>query len=101
MSHDHFEHIKRYLYLVDNSTYITDKRDPYWDPLGKMRWFLNKLIVLFNEHMSPSPYLCVNESMIAYNGRYCGFKQYLPIKPITHGIKVFVMCYAVTRYILN
>jgi hypothetical protein len=39
--------------------------------------------------------------MIAYNGRFCGFKQYLPAKPITHGIKVFVMCCAATHYILN
>jgi hypothetical protein len=101
MSRDHFEHIKRCLHLVDNSTYVTNKRDPHWDPLGKTRWFLNELIISFNKHMSPSPYLCVDESMIAYNDRYCGFKQYQPAKPITHGIKVFVMCCVVTRYILN
>jgi hypothetical protein len=71
------------------------------DLLGKTRWFLNELIISFNEYMNPSPYLCVDELMIAYNGRYCGFKQYLPAKPITHGIKVFVMYCTTTRYILN
>lgn len=51
--------------------------------------------------MNPSPYMYVDESMIAYNGRFCGFKQYLLAKPITHRIKVFVMCCATTRYVLR
>jgi hypothetical protein len=37
MSRDWFEHIKRCLYLVDISLYITDKVDPHWDPIGKTR----------------------------------------------------------------
>jgi hypothetical protein len=98
---ERFEYIKRCLHLVDNSMYVTDRSDPRWDPIGKTQWFLNDLITSFNEHMNPSPFLCVDESMIAYNGRFYGFKQYLPAKPITYGIKVFVMCCATTRYILN
>jgi hypothetical protein len=98
MSRGRFEYIKRCLYLVDNSTYVSDKTNPRWDPIGKMRWHL---ITSFNQHMNPSPYMCVDESMIAYNGRFCGFKQYLPTKPITYGMKVIVMYCATTRYILN
>jgi hypothetical protein len=74
MSRDRFEHIKRCLHLVDNSTYVTDKSNPRWDPLRKTCWFLNELIISFNQHLNPSPFLCVDESMIAYNGRFCGFK---------------------------
>ena len=98
---DRFKHIKRCLHLVDNSIHVTDNSEPQWDPIGKTRWYLNELITSFNQQMNPLPYLCVDESMIAYNGRYCGFKQYLRTKPITHRIKVFVMCCTVTRYILR
>jgi hypothetical protein len=101
MLRDRFEYIKRCLHLVDNSTYVTDKSDPRWDPIGKIRWYLDDLITSFNQQMNPSPYLCVDESMIAYNGQFCGFKQYLLAKPITHGIKVLVMCCATTCYILK
>jgi hypothetical protein len=101
MLRERFEHIKRCLHLLDNSFYITNKADPRWDPIRKTRWYLNELIMSFNEHMNPSSYLCVDESLIAYNRCFYGFKQYLLAKPITHRIKVFVMCCALTRYILN
>jgi hypothetical protein len=39
--------------------------------------------------------------MVTYNGKLCAFKQYLPLKPITHGIKVWCLCYSKTKYILN
>jgi hypothetical protein len=33
---DRFEHIKRCLHLVDNSTYVTDMTDPRWICLGRL-----------------------------------------------------------------
>jgi len=41
----------------------------------------------------------VDEYMVAYNGRFCSFKQYLPAKPITHGIKIWAMACSVTSYV--
>lgn len=46
-----------------------------------------------------SPYITVDECMVAYNGRFCFFKQYLPAKPITHGIKIWAMACSVTSFV--
>ena len=35
--------------------------------------------------------VCIDESMILYTGRAIIFVQYMPLKPIKHGIKVFVL----------
>jgi hypothetical protein len=42
----------------------------------------------------------VDESMIRYMGRAVSFVQYMPAKPIKHGIKVFCVCCAFTGVIL-
>jgi hypothetical protein len=43
----------------------------------------------------------IDESMIRYNGRAVDFVQYLPKKPIKHGLKVFAICCAVTAVLLG
>lgn len=55
----------------------------------------------FKEHLNLGPYVCVDESMVTYNGRYCGFKQYMPGKPIKHGIKLWALCCSDTKYVLK
>jgi len=37
--------------------------------------------------------------MILSKSRYVGFRQYNPMKPVKHGIKVYVLCCALTGYI--
>jgi len=37
--------------------------------------------------------------MVAYNGRFCSFKQYLPAKPIPHDIKIWTMVSIVMSYV--
>ena len=39
--------------------------------------------------------------MINYMGRAVTFVQYMPAKPIKHGIKVFACCCAVTGVLLS
>jgi hypothetical protein len=41
----------------------------------------------------------VDESMIKYMGRFVLFIQYMPAKPIKHGIKVYALCCAYTGYL--
>ena len=43
--------------------------------------------------------VCVDESMIKYMGKYVTFVQYMPAKPIKHGIKVYALCCAFTGYL--
>ena len=35
--------------------------------------------------------ICIGESMIKYVGRAIAFIQFMPLKPITHRIKVFLL----------
>jgi hypothetical protein len=43
--------------------------------------------------------IAVDESMIRYKGHAISFKQFMPAKPIKHGIKVFSNCCAKTGYL--
>jgi hypothetical protein len=45
--------------------------------------------------------ICVDESMIKYMGWAILFIQYMPAKPIKHGIKVFALCCAYTGYLYH
>ena len=42
----------------------------------------------------------IDESMIKFKGR-SSIKQYLPLKPIKRGYKVWCLCYPITAYLFN
>ena len=44
--------------------------------------------------------ITIDESMILYSGRAIKWVQYMPAKPIKHGIKVFAACCAYTGILL-
>ena len=44
--------------------------------------------------------ITIDESMIKYCGRAVAFIQYMPAKPIKHGIKVFCVCCAISGIML-
>ena len=46
-------------------------------------------------------HVTIDESMIKYMGRAVFFVQYMPAKPIKHGIKVFVVCCALSAVLLG
>jgi hypothetical protein len=62
---------------------------------------MDELVQNFNSSWSASSYLCVDECMVAYNGQYYSFKQYLPLKHVTHGIKVWCLTCSKSKFILN
>jgi hypothetical protein len=96
-----FKYILRCTHLVNKETYVTDKNAPGWDPVGKIRWLLDALTTNYQLLWNPSPFLTVDECMISYNGGFCSFKQYLPLKPISHGIKMWALADSVTKVILK
>lgn len=49
---------------------------------------------------SESPYQSIDEAMAKFKGRSC-LKQYLPLKPIKRGIKLWVRCDSKTGYTYN
>ena len=45
--------------------------------------------------------VCIDESTIKYCGRSVKFIQFIPVKPIKHGTKMFAVCCAYTGYTLG
>ena len=60
------------------------------DQLGKVQPLINHLSNKFAEVYEPSREVAVDETMIKFQGR-SSLKQYMPMKPIKHGIKVWVL----------
>jgi hypothetical protein len=101
LTRNRFQYILKCLHVACKSNIVKEKIDPAYDPLAQVRWLLDKLKFNFQKCWNGFEYLCVDESMVAYNGKFCAFKQYLPLKPITHGIKVWCLCCSRIKYILN
>lgn len=101
MSRFRFLYILRCLHMVPKGSYITDKENPAYDPIGKCRWILDAVTANAKALWNPGPYVSIDECMVGYNGRFCSFKQYLPMKPTTHGIKLWILADSSTKYVWN
>ena len=97
-SRDCFRELQLYLHFVD--TTIIPRGQTGHDRLGKIRPILTYVTKKCNEVYSPSKEVTVDEAMIKFQGR-CSLKQYLPMKPIKRGIKVWVLADARTGYFFN
>ena len=89
ISRDRYKDISRYLHFVDNQT-LTPRGSPNYNRLGKVRPFLSYLTERFKTIYNPSREVAVDEAMIKFQGR-TSLKQYMPMKPIKRGIKVWVL----------
>lgn len=89
ISRDRFLEINRYLHFVDNST-LSPRTSSAYDRLGKVRPLLAHLQSRFSAVYTPGQNLAIDEAMIKFQGR-SSIKQYMPMKPIKRGIKVWVL----------
>ena len=80
ITQDRFLEISRYLYFVNNDTH---------DCLGKVRPLIDHQFTKFAQAYEPHRDIAVDEAMIKFQGR-SSLKQYMPLKPTKHGIKVWV-----------
>jgi hypothetical protein len=94
-----FLKIIRFLHLNDN-TKILPRSSLEFDRLYKIRPMIKHLNAVFPEMFSPSRFMSVDESMIAFTGRTT-MKQYMPLKPIKRGFKVWVLARSVTGYMYS
>ena len=67
-----------------------------YDPLAKAKYVLNQLMSTMRKGWIVGKRITVDESMIKYCDRAISFIQYIPKKPITHGITVFALCCSYT-----
>jgi hypothetical protein len=96
-----FEQIYRKIYLVDNSTLVTDKRNLAYNKIAKVRWLVEDFIKISKRLYNCDRHMCVDEIMISYQGRRYDIKQYMKAKPIIYGIKVWCAVDSKSRYIHN
>jgi hypothetical protein len=97
MTRDAFLFLKRYLHFLDSSQMPATN----CTPLFKIQPDLEVLTENMKLWWTAGQKICIDESMILYQGRAISFRQYMPAKPIKHGIKVFVLCCAMTGFLLS
>ena len=83
-----FQWLLANFHLNDNSQ-MPSRDDPNFDKLYKLRPLLDGLNQQYSKCYKPTEYQAVDESMIKFKGR-SSLKQYLPLKPIKRGYKVWV-----------
>ena len=91
MSKHVFESCRRFLHLTNNKISNVKKGSAMYDPLYKCRKLMEKIMDRMVVNWIAGEKVCIDESMIKYSGRAISFCQYMPMKPITHGIKVFLL----------
>ena len=96
MSSRRFLHILRFLHFVDNEDATVDKGNKLWK-IGNVLAYLNKR---FSAMYNPRRELSIDETMLKFKGRL-SIKQYIKIKPVKWGIKLFTIAEAKTGYVLN
>jgi len=93
-----FLKLVRFLHINDNSK--MPPRGPDFDKLFKVRPLICHLQTMYSSLECPSRHLSIDESMIAFKGR-SGMKQYMPMKPIKRGFKVWALADSASGYLIN
>lgn len=94
-SRDRFKQILRYLHCADNSK--TPARDHPDYKLHKVKPLVDHLNHIFPLLYIPSQSVSIDESMVGTKCRV-SFIQYMPKKPKKFGIKLWLLCEAMTGY---
>ena len=97
MSLVRFQQICHYLHLADSSAQVPHGQ-PGYDPLFKVRKYLDLITPKLESEYNPHEHLTIDEAMIPFKGRL-GFKQYMKDKPTKWGVKVFVLSDATNGYV--
>ncbi|KAL7547323.1 hypothetical protein ACHAWF_015821 [Thalassiosira exigua] len=98
MTYRAFKQIKSYIHFADN-TKLKKPGQHGFNPLQKIQPIVDKILKRFRAAYTMGQFMSADESMIKYKGKAVKFVQYMPAKPIKHGIKVFAICCADTGYI--
>ena len=88
MSRDRLLEVHRYLHFTNNEA-LHAPGSPGYDKLGKIKPIITALSERFKAVYEPGKNISTDEAMIQFKGRST-IKQYLPMKPIKWGIKVWM-----------
>lgn len=96
ISRDRFEQITRHLHFVDNSI-LPARGEPGFSRLQKVQPVLTAIKERLHSVYSPHCQLSVDEAMVPFKGR-SSMKQYMPMKPVKRGFKMWVLADALNGY---
>ena len=96
MPRNRFLQILRYLHFVDNEDVSVDKTNKMWKVQNVLDFHNKRFRAVYCPHRE----LSIGETMLKFKGRL-SIKQYIKIKPIKWGIKIFTLAEAKTGYVLN
>ncbi|XP_063219241.1 piggyBac transposable element-derived protein 4-like [Bacillus rossius redtenbacheri] len=94
-----FKKITETIHINDNQT-ILPRDHPNNDKLHKVRPLITNLNNTIAEAYTASSVLAVDESMIPFKGR-SSLKQYMPMKPVKRGYKVWCLADSRNGYVLK
>ena len=94
-----FLEIQRYLHFTNNDTIIPRGQEGY-DRLAKVRPIIESLRKQFLANYLPHKENAIDEAMVPFKGR-SSLKQYLPLKPIKRGFKIWVRADSTNGYICD
>lgn len=92
-----FKKILENLHVNDNTT-ATPRNSANFDKLHKLRPLIDGLNVIFSQQAEESGIYSIDECMVKFKGRST-MRQYMPLKPIKRGYKVWARCDARTGYL--
>ncbi len=90
ITRERFRAIRRYIHFVDNNDTMPPQGIEKRDRLAKIRPVLNYVTRRCREVYQPERDFSVDEAMVKFQGR-SSLEQYLPMKPVERGIKVWVL----------
>jgi len=97
MPRDRFDKLTRYLHINDNEN-AAPLRHCDHDKLLKIHPLFEAVNRKFLEEYQPSQNLSVDEAMIAFKGQLA-MKQYLPLKPVKRGNKVWIQMHQMILFV--
>ena len=92
-----FFDIAKYLHFADNGS-LAPSGTPEYDGIGKINPILNQIGERFRSIYDLHKEVSIDEALIPFKGR-SAMKQYLPLKPIKRGFKVWMLADALTGYV--
>ena len=100
MSRNMFEFMWRNIHFSDNSK-IKHKGVRGYDPLFKVIYPFQIMMKGMIFVWTAGKHVTIDKIMIKYIGIAITYVQYMPAKPINHGIKVFFICCALSTIFLG
>ena len=97
MPRNRYDKINHYLHFNDPNTALPREHDDQ-DKLHHIRPLINRLSQTFLAEYMPNCQNAIDEGLVKFKGRL-GFKQYMPMKPIKRGIKVWMRADSVSHFV--